>query len=169
MTSNRTIDFRYAPPVSWTSICYPDDFHKSIVSESGALLYGFEQLIFFSWHFRRVIEFSLTGADKPVSVTQRTESARVPVVITTFTYPMAVLELRAFAHQGANGRRTDVVLWEIRVNEDVDEILTGLHMDLTEQGMVFTGRSVAPTRTFLRCPSTSSSGPSSGGPSPSTT
>ncbi|GIK75771.1 MAG: hypothetical protein BroJett021_47590 [Chloroflexota bacterium] len=152
MNSQRTIDFRYAPPVSWTNICYPDDPYKSLVSESGALLYGFDPLIFFSWHFKRVIEFSLISADKPVSVTQRTESARVPVVITTQSYPTAVLELRTFAHQDAAGRRTDVVLWEIRVNDDVDEILTGLHLDLTEQGVVFTGRSVAPARTIFAAP-----------------
>ncbi|MFO7635365.1 MAG: hypothetical protein R6W76_22665 [Caldilinea sp.] len=122
------------------------------MSEFGALLYGFDPLIFFSWHFKRVIEFSLITADKPVHVTQRTESARVPVVITTLTYPTAVLELRAFAHQGANGRRTDVVLWEIRVDDDIDEILTGLHIDLSEQGIVFTGRSVAPARTIFAVP-----------------
>jgi len=130
----------------------PDDPYKSLVSESGALLYGFEQMIFFSWHFKRVIEFSLISADKPLAVAQRTESARVPAVITTLTYPTAVLELRTFAHQDANGRRTDVVLWEIRVNADVDEILTGLHIDLTEQGAVFTGRSVAPARTIFAVP-----------------
>ena len=122
------------------------------MSESGALLYGFDPLIFFSWHFKRVIEFSLISADKPVSITQRTESARVPVVITTLTYPTAVLELRTFAHQDDSGRRTDVVLWEIRVNDDIDEILTGLHMDLTEQGIVFTGRSVAPAHDIFAVP-----------------
>ena len=110
MTSQRTIDFRYAPPNSWTNLCFPDDPFKSLVREDGALLYGFEQLVFYSWRFRRVIEFCLTSADKAVTVTQRTESARVPVVITTLTYPTAVLELRTFSHQGANGRRTDIVL-----------------------------------------------------------
>ncbi len=80
MTSQRTIDFRYAPPNTWTSICYPDDPYKSLVSESGALLYGFDPLIFFSWHFKRVIEFSLISADKVVSVTpahgERTRAGR---------------------------------------------------------------------------------------------
>lgn len=152
MATTRTIDFRYAPPVSWTNICYPDDPYKSLVSETGALLYGFESLIFFSWHFKRVVEFSLISADKPISITQRTESARVPVVITTLTYPTAVLELRSFAHQDPHGRRTDVVLWEIRVNREIDEILTGLHIDLTEQGVVFTGRSVAPARAIFATP-----------------
>lgn len=152
MATTRTIDFRYAPPVSWTNICYPDDAYKSLVSETGALLYGFETLIFFSWHFKRVVEFSLISADKPTAITQRTESARVPVVITTLTYPTAVLELRAFAHQGPRGRRTDVVLWEIRVNPEIDEILTGLHIDLAEQGVVFTGRSMAPARSIFTTP-----------------
>lgn len=152
MATTRTIDFRYAPPVSWTNICYPDDSFKSLVSETGALLYGFDPLIFFSWHFKRVIEFSLISADKPTNITQRTESARVPVVITTLTYPTAVLELRSFAHQGRAGRRTDVVLWEIRANQEIDEILTGLHIDLSEQGVVFTGRSMAPARAIFTTP-----------------
>lgn len=152
MTTQRTIDFRYAPPICWTNICYPDDPYKSLVSESGALLYGFDPLIFFSWHFKRVIEFSLISADKPVNVAQRTESARVPVVITTLNYPTAVLELRTFAHLDSDGRRTDVVLWKIRVHDEVDEILTGLHLDISEQGVVFTGRSVAPARTIYAVP-----------------
>jgi ABC-type Fe3+ transport system permease subunit len=84
MATTRTIDFRYAPPISWTSICYPDDPCKSLVSETGALLYGFDPLIFFSWHFKRVIEWSLISADKPTAVTQRTESARVPALIVPF-------------------------------------------------------------------------------------
>ncbi|MBO9325720.1 MAG: hypothetical protein J7463_10070 [Roseiflexus sp.] len=152
MSTQRVIDFRYAPPVSWTNICYPDDPYKSLVSESGALLYGFDSLTFFSWRFKRVIEFSLVSADKPIHVTQQTESARVPVVVTTITYPTAVLQLRTFAHLDAAGRRTDIVLWEIQVNQEVDEILTGLHIDLTEQGVVFTGRSVAPARTIYAVP-----------------
>ncbi|MCE7989136.1 MAG: hypothetical protein DYG89_48905 [Caldilinea sp. CFX5] len=152
MAVPRTIDFRFAPPNSWTNLCFPDDPYKSLVREDGALLYGFEQLIFFSWHFKRVIEFSLITADKPRSVNQRTESARVPVVITTLTYPTAVLELRTFAHQTADGRRSDVVLWTIQVNDAVDEILTGLHIDLIEQGVVFSGRSVAPAHTLFAIP-----------------
>ncbi|MBW7882260.1 MAG: hypothetical protein H3C34_06440 [Caldilineaceae bacterium] len=152
MPAQRSIDFRFAPPNTWTNICFPDDPFKSLVREDGALLYGFEQLIYFSWRFRRVIEFSLISADKPLHVEQRTESARVPVVITTLTYPTAVLELRAFAHLDAAGRRTDVVLWEIKVGDQVDELLTGLHIDLYEQGIVFTGRSIAPARTLFAVP-----------------
>ncbi|MBK8795988.1 MAG: hypothetical protein IPM07_06105 [Anaerolineales bacterium] len=152
MNASRTIDFRFAPPNIWTNLCFPDDPYKSLVSEEGALLYGFEQLLFYSWRFRRVIEFSLLSADKPLRVTQHTEDARTPVVVTTLTYPTAVLTLRTFAHQDARGRRTDVVLWEIAVNADVDELLTGLHIDLTEQNVFFTGRSVAPAHALYAVP-----------------
>jgi len=33
----RTIDFRFAPPVVFTSICRPDDPHKTLVRQDSAL------------------------------------------------------------------------------------------------------------------------------------
>ena len=144
MNSNRTVDFRYAPASSWTAICRPDDPHKSLVREDGALLYGIRSNTFASWYFNRVIEFSLESSDEPISVEQRTESARVPVVVTRILYPLADLELQTFAHLDEDGRRTDVVLWTIRAHDDIDEFLTGLHVEGFERSRVFTGRTDAP-------------------------
>ena len=149
MTNTRKIDFRYAPAISWTSICRPDDPYKTLVREDGALLYGFFSNTFESWYFERVIEFSIQSAPHAPRITQRTESARVPVVVTTLEYRKATLELRAFGHRHGNGLRTDVVLWRLRAHDDVDEFLTGFHIDAFEMNRRFVGRSEAPARTIF--------------------
>lgn len=142
--TQRTIDFRYAPWSVWTSICRPDDPHKSLVREDGALLYGFSPITFQSWYFERVLEFSLDCANRHVRVEQFTETAKVPVVVTVLEYPKAVLELRAFGHEHGDGLRTDVVLWQVRAKDDVDEFLTSFHIDAHERGRAFIGRNYAP-------------------------
>jgi hypothetical protein len=140
----RTIDFRYSPWSVWTSICRPDDPHKSLVREDGALLYGFTSVTFQAWYFERVLEFSIDCADQPMRVEQRTETAKVPVVITTLEYPKATLELRAFGHQHNNNLRTDVVLWQVRAKDDVDEFLTAFHVEVYARGLAFVGRQYSP-------------------------
>lgn len=146
MDDKHTIDFRYSPSSSWTSFCRPDDPHKSIVREDGALLYGFHADNFEAWHFKRVIEFGIQAAHGPHKITQRTESARAPIVITTLEYPRATLTLTTFAAVHHDALRTDVVLWHIRAHEDVDEFLTGLHIDVYDQRRVFVGRGTGRTR-----------------------
>lgn len=146
MTTAHTIDFRYAPASRWTAICRPDDPHKTLVREDGALLYDFAATDFGVWHFGRVFEFGIQTDSAPLSVSQRTESARVPVVVTTIRYARATLELRAFGHLDDRGRRSDIVLWSIRAADDVDELLAGLHIDAYERGRIFCGRSSAPGR-----------------------
>jgi hypothetical protein len=150
--SARAIDFRYGPPDVWTAICFPDDPHKSLVREDGALLYGFEDRTFNSWRFRRVLEFRLRSAQGALSTVQQTESAQVPVVVTTVTYPKATLTLRAFGHRDEEGRRTDVVLWTAAVHEDVDEFLVAFKIDAYELATLFTGRSYAPANAIFAAP-----------------
>lgn len=146
-TSRETIDFRYAPSSSWTPICRADDPHKTLVREDGALLYGFEQAHLGCWTFRRVIEFRAQTTHAPLAVGQHTEDARTPIVVTSVDYPTCRLELRAAGHRTDDGRRYDVVLWSIRVADDVDELLAGLHVDIHERGDVrHTGRSTVPDR-----------------------
>ncbi len=152
MSTSRTVDFRYAPPNVFTSICRPDDPHKSLVRQDGALLYGFQAPSFESWQFRRVIEFRLRSRLGPQSIRQRTESARVPVVITTIDYPRATLTLRAFGHLDEQGRRTDVVLWEIAAHAGDAGFLAQLKIDIYENGRVFTGRSPGPVRAIFSAP-----------------
>ncbi|WP_017577027.1 hypothetical protein [Nocardiopsis kunsanensis] len=141
-----TIDFRYAPSSVWTPICRPDDPHKSLVREDGALLYGFEQVHLASWYFRRTVEFSAQTSHVPVSLEQRTEDARTPITVTTLTYPTCVLVLRTTGHSSPQGGRYDIVQWTIQVSEGVDELLTGLHVDIHEHGSVrHAGAGVAPS------------------------
>lgn len=146
MNDSHQIDFRYAPPSSWTNICLVDDFYKSLVREDGALLYGFRSEAFNGWHFDRVYEFGIRAAHGPVSVSQVTESPRFPCVVTTLEYAKASLELKAFAHY-KDGRRTDVVLWSIRPHTPA--FLTGLTINIYEQGRSFIGRSAAPARVIF--------------------
>lgn len=128
MTTARTIDFRYAPSVRWTCIGRPDDPFKTLVSEDGTLLYDFERNVgrYTAFRFKRTISFGLQTDQKPVTISQETESARIPIVKTTIRYPKVTLELRAFGHQ-QGARRTDVVLWQIRAPEP---FLTGLRLEV---------------------------------------
>ena len=100
----RTIDFRYAPPVAFTSICRPDDPYKTLVRQDGTLLYDFRAPSFESWHFRRVIEFRLRSRGGPQKIRQVTESARIPVVVTSsdvVLQPGCRLAAQAGLHPGA--------------------------------------------------------------------
>lgn len=128
MSTSRKIDFRYAPAVRWTCIGRPDDPYKTLVSEDGALLYDFERNAgrYPAFRFKRVLSFGLQTDQKPVAITQETESARVPILKTTIRYPKVTLELHAFGHQHGE-QRTDVVLWQIRAEQP---FLTGLRLDV---------------------------------------
>jgi hypothetical protein len=142
--TERVIDFRYAPWSVWTNICRPDDPHKTLVREDGALMYGFNSITFESWFFERVFEFSLDGAIQVPQVEQRTENARLPVVVTTLRYPHLTLELRAFGHQHDGDKRSDVLLWRVQADEALDEQLTAFHVDIYDRHFAFTGRNYAP-------------------------
>jgi hypothetical protein len=148
IANTHTIDFRYAPPSTWTAICRPDDPYKTLVREDGALLYGYRSNTFTSWYFERVIEFNLETGDKPLKVAQQTENARIPVVVTTIEYPRATLELRTFAHLDEQQRRTDIVLWTIRAHDNADELMAALHIEGFENNGVFVGRTDSPVRTI---------------------
>jgi hypothetical protein len=141
--TDRTIDFRYRPARGWTAICRPDDPYKTLVSETGALLYDLvaDRGV---WCFTRVIEFALRTSGVPIEVTQRTEHARTPVVQTTARYSFASLELTTFAHIDSDGRRADIVIWEISVPERAPELLAQLLVTASERQRTFTGPSEAP-------------------------
>lgn len=148
MNNQHKIDFRYAPPSRWTNIGLKDDFYKSLVREDGALLYGFKAEAFSGWHFERVYEFGIRAAHGPQEVKQETESPRFPCVITTLEYAKANLELKAFAYL-KDGRRSDIVLWTLRVHDDTPAFLTGLTINIYEPRRVFIGRSSAPARVIF--------------------
>ncbi|TPQ17080.1 hypothetical protein [Streptomyces sporangiiformans] len=130
--TSSTIDFRHAPASSWTLLCRPDDPHKSLVREDGALLYGFHASGFDAWSFARTVGFSAQTTHRPVRVTQETESARRAIVRTVVTYPNQTLEMTTFAHYGP--ARYDVVLWTVTAAPGEDEVLTGLRIDAQLRG-----------------------------------
>jgi hypothetical protein len=134
----RSIDFSYAPTSGWTLICRPDDPFKSLVREDGALLYGFHASSFDAWSFDAVLEFHAQTAHEPLAAEQRTETSRRPIVTTTIVYPSLTLELTTFASVD-RGRRSDVVLWKITAEADVEQVLTGLRIDAYLRGAVVAG------------------------------
>ncbi|MFI0454255.1 hypothetical protein [Actinomadura sp. 6N118] len=138
-----TIDFRHAPASGWTLICRPDDPHKSLVREDGALLYGFHGVAFDAWHFDVVIEPSAQTTGRPVAVEQRTESAARPIVHTRVRYPGQTLDMIAFASY-EDGRRCDIILWTVTVD---DESLTGLRLDVYQRDAALAAAGPPPHRT----------------------
>ena len=145
MNNQHTIDFRYGPPSSWTNIGLKDDAYKTLVREDGSLLYSFQVRTLSALYFERVYEFSIRAAHGPKKVEQSTESSRFPCVVTKLDYSKASLTLKCFAHSKA-GRRTDIVLWEIHLHEDVSEFLTVLTVNIYDHKKSFVARSSAPAR-----------------------
>jgi len=139
---HRTVDFRFAPTTTWTAICRPDDPHKTLVREDGALLYDLVADRN-TWCFGRVVAFGLRTDLKPIGIEQRTEDARTPIVRTTVRYPHATLALTTFAHRDDAGRRFDVVLWDLRVAEDAGECLAQVLVTARERTRLFTGPAAA--------------------------
>jgi len=126
----RVVDHRYRPPSSWTLLCHPDDPHKTLIREDGALLYGFHAGSFDSWQFNQVFEFRAHTARAPERISQQTESPRRAIVCTTTEYPDQTLRLTTFTHTDGD-MRCDVVLWEIDAHTTV---LAGLHIDAYTRG-----------------------------------
>lgn len=143
----RTIDFRHAPPTSWTCIGFPDDPHKTLVDERGRLLYDFQRggARFGTFRFGRVVSFALYTDAQPIAIRQRTESARFPLVITTIDYPHARLILRTFAHQPQPDRRSDIVLWQIEPAPDQPEVISALWLQIQAADSRFAPAGLAPS------------------------
>jgi hypothetical protein len=130
------VDYRFRPAASWTAICHPDESDKTLVRGDGALLYGFRTRTWITYAFDRVIEFGIAGDELPRSVEQRTESAARGIVVTTLRYDQAELTLRAFRHV-VDARALDVVLWELRVADDVEELEASLHVEVHDRSKWF--------------------------------
>jgi hypothetical protein len=75
-----SVDFRYSPPQWQTAICFPDDPQKTLVDQSGEVLYHFRQG---GREFGTRVSVQVTGA----AVWQKQEllSPRVPIVRTSRT------------------------------------------------------------------------------------
>jgi len=91
-TPGQVVDFRYAPPQWQTAICLPDDPHKSLVDNNGALLYHYGQG---GREFATRIAVEVTG--DAVWKKQELFSPRVPIVITYRIAPGLEITEEAFA------------------------------------------------------------------------
>ncbi|MCB0114056.1 MAG: hypothetical protein KDD84_08190 [Caldilineaceae bacterium] len=145
--TQRTVDFRYAPPRTWTCIGRPDDPFKTLIDERGRLLYDFQRqgARYGTFRFGRVVSFAVHSAAQPLTVTQETESARAPIVVTRIAYPHATLTLRAAGHQHDGGLRTDIVLWQIDIADGREEIVSGLWLDIQGETARFAPAGRAPS------------------------
>jgi hypothetical protein len=116
-TQLTSVDFRYAPVLRQTAFCFPDDPHKSLINESGQLLYGYdmEKGVFF---FPLKFSFALYGMQQATVTEQTLESPSIPIVRTVLERADAVMTLTTFATNHAEEGRVDNVLMEIRPAKD---------------------------------------------------
>ena len=105
------IDFRFAPIQRQTAFCFPDDPYKSLVDESGQLLYGYDRYTNVDF-FPLKIGFGLHGMKAPKVLSQLLESPSIPIVRTTLEYPGVTVTLTTFATNAPDEGRIDNVLFE---------------------------------------------------------
>ena len=75
----RTVDFRYSPKSSFTVICFPDDWQKTVVTSSGSLGYDFRP----GPYARPFSEISVGVKGETLNVKQQfLQDPHVPVVTT---------------------------------------------------------------------------------------
>ncbi len=133
--NKHTIDFRYAPPSRWTCIGLPDDEHKSLVREDGALLYRYARNLF-SHGFERVLAFGPLTDQPPMRIEQTTETARRAIVVTKIVHRWGHLALRTFAVREGDVAH-DVVRWRIEVAEVKSKHLMGMWISAVDQRGAF--------------------------------
>ena len=94
LAQDRVIDYRYAPAYFHTPICFVDDWQKTMVNEQGALLYDFGPGPYVRPN--TVISIGVKNVSVP-SISQRLESAEIPIVITELSGDSAKIVLESFA------------------------------------------------------------------------
>ena len=90
----RTVDFRFAPPYWYSALGVPDDWHKPLVSDEGALLYDFGPGPYVIPLTR--VGVGMRGVDL-AREEQGLADARVPVVSTVLTGSGVRLDLTTFS------------------------------------------------------------------------
>ncbi|HSZ63589.1 MAG TPA: hypothetical protein VK828_17455 [Terriglobales bacterium] len=128
------VDFRYAPRIQQSTICYPDDSKKTIVGQAGDLRYGYvKSLAAGMENFGTVVEFSLAGFQDDKTLRQWIESPGVPIVHTLIDRLAATFELIAFASRHADEGRVDNVLLSIRSKTGRVASLPKIHIRTCER------------------------------------
>ncbi len=107
------IDFRDSPVLRQTAFCFPDDPHKSLINESGQLLYGYDMSAGV-FYFPLKCSFGLYGMQQAKVMQQSLESPSIPIVRTVLERTDAVITLTTFATNIPAEGRIDNVLMEVR-------------------------------------------------------
>jgi len=107
-----SVDFRFAPALRQTAFCFPDDPHKSLVSHTGQLLYGYQDRTS-ALAFPLRISFALGGMEPSRVLSQQLESPTVPIIRTTLEYPRASMVLTTFATSDTSEGRVDNVIVDV--------------------------------------------------------
>lgn len=89
-----SIDYRYAPEYWYSAIGFPGDYHKTLVDETGSLLYDFGPGPYVRPH--TVISFVLTD-DELTLDEQYYNDARIPVVLTDLHGEHHQVSLKTFS------------------------------------------------------------------------
>ncbi len=100
-----------------TAFCFPDDPHKSLVNETGQLLYGYK---FGSLTLACPLKvgFALYGMQPPRVKSQQLESPSVPIVRTVMDIPSALMTLTTFATNDLSEGRADNVIVDVTTRSD---------------------------------------------------
>jgi hypothetical protein len=129
-----TVDFRYAPHHSQSTICFPDDPNKTIVGQNGDLRYGFAKALLVGMEdFATVIEFSLAGFQDDKVARQWIEAPGAPIVHTLIERPAVTFELIAFASRHSDEGRVDNVLMSIQSRGGSVAVAPKVHMRSCEK------------------------------------
>lgn len=116
------IDFRYSPKDQVAAYCFPDDKHKSLLDQNGALLIGHPGRGN-AFNFPVVIQFALSGMGETRTARQHMEGPRIPIVHTRLEKGAAELTLTSFAARRVGEGRVDNVLLKTRGGAAILRIL----------------------------------------------
>src|SRR5512140_1287288 len=93
-SQQNAVDFRYAPAKSFSAICFPDDWQKTVVTNSGALGYDFGC----GPYAIPLTEVSSGIQELPIPVRRQfLADPKVPIITTRFDTVGIVMTQRAFA------------------------------------------------------------------------
>jgi hypothetical protein len=108
-----TIDFRYAPLTTQSTLCLPDDPYKNLIGENGEIRLNHPAGSWGVADFGEIVKFSLGGMESGKVVEQRLEAPGTAIIKTRLAWPEAFLDLTAFATHLTGEGRVDNVLMTI--------------------------------------------------------
>ena len=92
------VDFRYSPYNYYTTICFPDDWQKTIVKEDGALLYDFGPGPYASPYTTVSTEIRIGIKDSQLTVKDhKLQHPRIPIALTELEGDNIIVRQETFA------------------------------------------------------------------------